>query len=320
MLGKISTTIHCLTLMLFLALPGYAFAHTHKKYGHKKHMLDSTVLSMYSHSAIVYDEETHAPLFAKNADMVMPIASITKLMTAIVVIDSGSSMDERLTITEEDISPLKRTKSRLINGMTMSRAELLNLALMSSENRAALVLARNYPGGLPMLVVAMNDKAQALGMENTQFVEPTGLSASNISTAQDLVKMVMAARDYTLIHQYTTATSHEVNGINGRVIQFHNTNPLTSSEAWDITLSKTGFTTAAGRCLVMRTTISNRPVIIVLLDARSKKLRIADAQRAKQWMERVKARTLPPIVHPPQEPALPEVTPPQELQHEEQPS
>lgn len=296
MIQKTSIKIQSLILMIMLALPSYALAHTHHKHTHKKHLQNSLSLSVSSRAALIFDEDTHLPIFAKNTERIMPIASITKLMMAMVVLDSTSPMDEMLTITEEDVSPLKKTKSRLRNGMIMSRSELLNLALMSSENRAALVLARNYPGGLPMLVANMNVKALTLGMENTQFVEPTGLSVYNVSTAQDLVKMVSAARYYTLIHQYTTTTLRVVDGINGRALQFRNTNPLVSSESWDIGLSKTGFTNAAGRCLVMQTVVNNRPVIIVLLDSRSKHMRIVDANRAKQWMERINSRRITEIV------------------------
>ena len=162
---------------------------------------------------------------------------------------------------------------------------MLKLALMASENRAALALARSYPGGTAALVAAMNTKARVLGMQNTRFFDPTGLDSDNVSTAQDLVKMVAAAGRYALIHQYTTSTSHSVEGLKGRTMRFRNTNPLVRNASWDIGLSKTGFINEAGRCLVMQATINLRPVIIVLLDSWGKRTRVGDANRIKRWMD-----------------------------------
>jgi len=170
-------------------------------------------------------------------------------------------------------------------GMTFTRSEMLKLALMASENRAALALARSYPGGTVVLVAAMNAKARVLGMQNTRFFDPTGLDSDNVSTAQDLVKMVAAARHYALIHQYTTTATHSVDNLGGRAIRFSNTNPLVRNASWDIGLSKTGFINEAGRCLVMQATINHRPVIIVLLDSWGKRTRVGDANRIKKWME-----------------------------------
>jgi D-alanyl-D-alanine endopeptidase (penicillin-binding protein 7) len=176
--------------------------------------------------------------------------------------------------------------------MSLTRSEMLKLALMSSENRAALALARSYPGGPAALVAAMNAKARVLGMENTRFFDPTGLDSDNVSTAQDLVKMVSAARYYPLIHQYTTSSSHSVEGLKGRTMRFRNTNPLVRNASWDIGLSKTGYINEAGQCLVMEAKINQRPVIIVLLDSWGKRTRVGDANRIKKWMESANSRNL----------------------------
>jgi len=246
---------------------------------------------LHSSIALIYDQQTQRPLYTKNSDTLAPIASITKLMTAMVVLDAQLPLFEEISIDKADVDTLKGTHSRLRVGMTLTRNELLKLALMSSENRAAAALARTYPGGTDAAIAAMNSKARELGMENTRFLDPTGLDSNNVSTAHDLVKMVAAARDYKLIHQYTTATSHSVEGRRGREMRFTNTNPLVKSASWDIGVSKTGYISEAGRCLVMETTISQRPVIIVLLDSWGKLTRIGDAQRIKKWMERVSTGT-----------------------------
>jgi len=194
-------------------------------------------------------------------------------------------MGQPVNVTEDELNKLRRAKSKLRVGMTLTRGEMLKLALMASENRAALALARSYPGGPTAMVAAMNAKAHVLGMENTKFFDPTGLDSDNVSTAQDLVKMVAAARSYTLIHQYTTSTSHSVEGLRGRTMRFNNTNPLVRNASWNIGLSKTGYISEAGLCLVMETTINRRPVIIVLLDSWGKRTRVGDATRIKKWME-----------------------------------
>jgi D-alanyl-D-alanine endopeptidase (penicillin-binding protein 7) len=248
--------------------------------------LRSSSLKVRSHVALIFDEQTQRPLYNKNGQTVMPIASITKLMTAMVFLDAQLPMDEEVSVEEDDLNSIKRAKSRLRVGMTLTRSEMLRLALMASENRAALALARSYPGGPEALVAAMNDKARALGMENTRFFDPTGLDSDNVSTAQDLVKMVSAAGDYPLITQYTTTASHSVDSLSGRAMRFSNTNPLVRNASWDIGLSKTGFINEAGKCLVMQATINHRPVIIVLLDSWGRRTRIGDANRIKRWMER----------------------------------
>jgi D-alanyl-D-alanine endopeptidase (penicillin-binding protein 7) len=238
-----------------------------------------------SHIALIFDEQTQRPLFNKNAEMVAPIASITKLMTAMVVLDAQLPMDEAVSVTEDDSGTRKRARSRLRIGMTFTRGELLKMALMASENRAALALAKSYPGGTTAAVAAMNAKAYSLGMHNTRFYDPTGLSHENVSTAYDLAKMVIAARHYDLIQQYSTAAAFHVDGMDGRALRFSNTNPLVRSASWDIGVSKTGFISEAGLCLVMEATISQRPVVIVLLNSWGKRTRIGDANRIRKWME-----------------------------------
>ncbi len=236
--------------------------------------LRPSLLKVRSHVALVFDEQTQRPLYDKHGQAVMPIASITKLMTAMVVLDAHLPMDEEISVATDDLNSIKRAKSRLRVGVTLTRGEMLRLALMASENRAALALARSYPGGRPALVAAMNAKARALGMENTHFYDPTGLDSENVSTAQNLVKMVAAAGGYTLIHQYTTTATHSVDNLNGRTMRFSNTNPLVRNASWNIGLSKTGFINEAGQCLVMQATINHRPVIIVLLDSWGKRTRV----------------------------------------------
>lgn len=235
--------------------------------------------------ALIYDLQGQSVLYDKNSDTQTPIASITKLMTAMVVLDAQQPLDEEVTIEKADIDTLKGTRSRLRVGMKLTREELLRLALMASENRAANALARTYPGGYEAAILAMNYKAYGLGMRNTRFFDPAGLNSNNVSTAYDLVRMVEAARDYTQIHQYTTAVSHSVDGWRGRQLRFVNTNPLVRSASWNIGVSKTGYISEAGRCLVMEATINQRPVIIVLLDSWGKNSRIGDANRIKKWME-----------------------------------
>jgi serine-type D-Ala-D-Ala endopeptidase (penicillin-binding protein 7) len=252
--------------------------------------LKPSLLKVRSHVALVFDEQTQRPLYDKHGQVVMPIASITKLMTAMVVLDAHLPMDQEITVDEDHLNKIKRAKSRLRIGTTLTRGEMLRLALMASENRAALALARSYPGGTAALVAAMNAKAHTLGMEDTRFFEPTGLDSDNVSTAQDLVKMVAAAGRYTLIHQYTTTATLSVDNLNGRTMRFGNTNPLVRNASWDIGLSKTGFINEAGQCLVMQATIKNRPVIIVLLDSWGKRTRVGDANRIRNWMERAPLR------------------------------
>lgn len=240
--------------------------------------------------ALVYDQEEQRPLYSKNADAVVPIASITKLMTAMVLLDAELPMEEEITISVQDMDTLKGTHSRMRPGMTFARGELLKLALMASENRAAAALARTYPGGSGAAIARMNAKARELGMKDTWFRDATGLNSGNVSTARDLVKMTLAAQQYELIQQYSTASSHLVEVPGYRSLRFGNTNPLVKSASWDIGLSKTGYISEAGRCLVMAANITQRPVVIVLLDSWGKRTRVGDANRVKKWIENVYAR------------------------------
>lgn len=244
------------------------------------------MLQLASSKALIVNQETGETLYAKNTDLPTPIASVTKLMTAMVMLDARLPMDETLTVTEDDVDTLKGTGSRLRVGTELTRAELLQLALMASENRAAAALGRNYPGGLNAFVIAMNRKASDLGMLHSHFVDPTGLNSSNMSTAEDLVKMVRAAYQYAEIRQVTTTASHEVpvRGLRNPV-NFVNTNILVRNSDWVIGLSKTGFINEAGRCLVMQAEIAGQPLIIVLLDSYGKYSRIGDAQRIRKWIE-----------------------------------
>jgi D-alanyl-D-alanine endopeptidase (penicillin-binding protein 7) len=244
--------------------------------------------SLASAKAMIVNQATGEVLYAKNTEAATPIASVTKLMTAMVMLDAHLPMDEYLTVSDEDIDTLKGTHSRLQVGTTLTRAEFLHLAIMSSENRAASVLGRNYPGGLYAFAQAMNRKATTLGMTHSRFVDPTGLNSDNVSTAEDLVKMVKAAYTYPQIRQVSTSAAQEF-AIAGyrNPVEFHNTNVLVreTSDSWTIGLSKTGFINEAGRCLVMQAEIAGQPVIIVLLDSASKNQRIGDAQRVRKWIE-----------------------------------
>jgi D-alanyl-D-alanine endopeptidase (penicillin-binding protein 7) len=251
--------------------------------------------NLLSSSALVMDARSGEPIFEKNARTVTPIASITKLMTAVVVLDAQQSLDETLTITIDDLDFLKGSRSRLSIGTELPRREMLRLALMSSENRAANALGRYYPGGLDAAVKAMNAKARALGMQHTRFADPTGLSPENVSTAQDLVRLVVAANDYPLIREFSTQPASEVAiEPTGRVLQFGNSNALVKSEGWQIMLQKTGFIREAGRCVVMLAQIASRPVVLVLLDSVGRYGRIGDAQRIRTWMETGEVLPLPP--------------------------
>lgn len=240
--------------------------------------------ALRSTTAYVQDLETSTVLFAKNDNVVRPIASISKLMTALVVVDSNQPMDEMLEITEADIDTLKRTTSRLVMGTRLSRGDMLHLALMSSENRAANALGRHYPGGLPAFVAAMNDKARALGMSSTHFTEPTGLSSQNVSSPRDLARLLRAASQRPLIHRYSTDDQYEVDVANRTQI-FRNTNLLVRKPDWDIKVSKTGYINEAGECLVMLARINGRDVAMVLLDSQGKLSRIGDAVRLRRILQ-----------------------------------
>jgi D-alanyl-D-alanine endopeptidase (penicillin-binding protein 7) len=224
-------------------------------------------------------------IYAKDPDTVRPIASITKLMTAMVVLDSGLDLDEKITVTKADRDLVQLTGSRLEFGATLARREMLMLAIMASENRAAAALGRNYPGGISEFVAQMNRKAAALGMSNSRFADPAGLMVENQSTANDLVKMVNAAYDYSLIRKASTTTRIEVYPYKKRgPLRYGNTNRLLKNQTWDISLSKTGYINEAGRCLVMRATIEGEPVSIVLLNSFGKLTPFGDSNRLRKWM------------------------------------
>lgn len=245
---------------------------------------DPTHLAIQSSAALVIDQNSGRVLVEKQPDAVVPIASITKLMTAMVVLDAGLDLDEVISISRADIDDLKGTRSRLPVGTTMTRETALLLALMSSENRAANALGRHYPGGLRAFVEAMNRKSRALGMFDTRFDEPTGLSSNNVSTAHDLARMVAAAARYPHIRMYSTTAEAKLE-LSGRIQTFGNTNTLVRSDNWQIGLSKTGYISEAGRCLVMQAWVADKPVVIVLLDSQGKMTRVGDANRIKRWME-----------------------------------
>jgi D-alanyl-D-alanine endopeptidase (penicillin-binding protein 7) len=241
-------------------------------------------LDLRSSVVLLVDQDTEEVLFAKNEHAVLPIASITKLMTALVTIDAGLDLDEELLVTLEDRT-VDRMRSNLRPGLRITRARALHLALMSSENHAAHLLGRTYPGGKAAFVDAMNAKALLLGMKDTRFDDPTGLSPDNRSSAEDLVKLVKAAYEYPVIREYSTSTEASL-PVGKRLVRYGNTNRLTSNPDWDIGLQKTGFISAAGRCLVMQAVIEGRRVVMVLLDSVGKYSRLGDAQRLRDWMIR----------------------------------
>jgi D-alanyl-D-alanine endopeptidase (penicillin-binding protein 7) len=258
----------------------------------------TTPLRLASAKAIVINQLTGETLYAKNTNVPTPIASVTKLMTAMVMLDAQLALDEPLSIGDQDVDYLKGTSSRLSVGTMLTRGEMLQLALMASENRAASALGRHYPGGKPAFIQAMNNKAKLLGMQSTRFVDSTGLDSNNVSTAEDLVKMVNAAYHYPEIRQVSTLPSQEVT-LYGRQnpLNFVNTNALVRGGNWIIGLSKTGFINEAGRCLVMQAEISGQPTIIVLLDSVGKMTRIGDANRIRKWVEQNDVNSLGDHVH-----------------------
>jgi D-alanyl-D-alanine endopeptidase (penicillin-binding protein 7) len=230
------------------------------------------------------DEQTADVLLAKKADTAMPIASITKLMTALVVLEGQQPMDEVLKIIADDRKIEPGGRSRLVVGASLTRADLLHLALMSSENRAANAVGRNYPGGLAGLLRAMNAKAKSLGMKSSHFVDATGLSEGNVATPRDLVKLVTAASSHETIREYSTDVEQTVK-VGKYLVEYRNTNSLVRKADWDVVVQKTGFTNAAGQCLVMKTIIDDRPVVMVLMNSFGKYTRVADARRVRKWLE-----------------------------------
>lgn len=242
-------------------------------------------LDLKSSVALVVDQDTQEVLFSKNEQAVLPIASLTKLMTGLVISEAQLPMDELITITEADVDTEKGSRSRLKVGTQLSRGELLHLALMASENRAAHALGRTYPGGLVEFVGLMNAKARLLGMNDTVYVEPTGLSSRNQSSAQDLAQLAQAASSDLMLRELSTSQSHQV-AVGRKVLQYKNTNGLISNPAWDIGLQKTGYISEAGRCLVMQARIAGRKLIMVILDSGGKLARVTDAERIRRWLER----------------------------------
>ncbi len=241
-------------------------------------------LALKSNVALVVDQDTHEVLLGKNTGAVLPIASLTKLMTGLVISDAQLPMAERLTITQDDVDTEKGSRSRLKVGTSLTREELLHLALMSSENRAAHALGRTYPGGLDTFVAQMNAKARSLGMGDTNYVEPTGLSSRNQSSATDLAVLVEAAAAVPTLRELSTSSGAVV-AVGNRPMQFHTTNRLVANPSWDIGLQKTGYISEAGRCLVMQARVAGRKLIMVFLDSAGKLSRIGDAERVRRWVE-----------------------------------
>lgn len=264
--------------------PSASFGHL---YGLQK---AGDALDLKSSVALVVDQDTDEVLFSKNPQAVLPIASITKLMTALVVTEAGLGLDEPVTVTQDDVDATTGSSSRLKVGTQLTRGEMLHLALMASENRAAHVLARTYPGGTQPFVEAMNLKAHELGMADTRYVEPTGLSSSNQSSAEDLTRLVRAAFMHPIIRSLSTSPE-AVMPIGRRQVQFHTTNGLVRNPEWEIGLQKTGYISAAGRCLVMQAQLAGRKLIMVLLDSAGKYSRIGDAERIRHWLSK-----MPPLL------------------------
>ena len=287
----LTIALACL-VQLGLGLPAAQAAvqkHTHH---HRRHAqgaepavrATATDPGLRSATALIVDESDDQVLYSRRADVAAPIASISKLLTALVVADAQLPMDEVLEVTDEDRAIGKGAYSRLSVGAHLTRGDLMHLALMASENRAAHALGRNYPGGLPAFVKAMNAKAQSLGMTNSHFIEPTGLSSENVASAEDLSKLVAAAAHNPTIREYSTDPEHSVR-IGRRLVEFRNTDALVRNPGWDIVVQKTGFINEAGHCLVMQAVVGGRDMVIVLLNSFGKYTRVADAIRVRRWVE-----------------------------------
>jgi len=243
--------------------------------------------TLKSSAVLILDPQSGEVLYQKNAGAAMPVASLTKLMTALVVLEARQDMDQMLEVTGADVDRLKYSSSRLLVGTRLSRSAMLHIALMSSENRAAAALGRNYPGGTSRFVAAMNAKARALGMLNTRYVEPTGLSSANVSSPKDLAKLVIAVEKHALIRRYSTDRDFTIRQ-GARQTVYHNTNRLTANRSWRIRLQKTGYISEAGRCMVLHATVKGRPTVMVFLDSQGKYARVADANNVRAWLARYK--------------------------------
>jgi D-alanyl-D-alanine endopeptidase (penicillin-binding protein 7) len=252
-------------------------------------------LDLRSSVALVIDQDTNEVLLRKNDSAVLPIASITKLMTGVIISEAKLPMDEAVTITQEDVDTEKFTGSRLRVGATLTRGELMHLALMSSENRAAHALGRTYPGGMTAFVEAMNQRAKLLGMNDTRYVEPTGLSSRNQSSAQDLARLVAFASNDPVLSELSTSPERQV-AVGNRTLQFHTTNRLVKNPGWDIGLQKTGYISEAGQCLVMQAKIAGRKLVMVFLDSAGKLSRIGDAERVRKWIETHSPNGIPGVL------------------------
>jgi serine-type D-Ala-D-Ala endopeptidase (penicillin-binding protein 7) len=248
--------------------------------------------ALLASAALVIDQTTGSVLFEKNADALQPIASITKLMTAIVVLEAQQPLNQLLSVTRADVELARPTQSRLKVGAMLSRGELLRLMLMASENRAAAVLARSFPGGLQSFVRRMNEVALAQGLHSTRFADPTGLSAGNLSTARDLTSLVRHAYRFDAIRAYSTTPEYAVSLRRARATLFHNTNRLTRNADWEIGLSKTGYISASGQCLVLQASVGGRPMVMVILDSWGKGGRVEDAVRLRHWLEQRNDRVI----------------------------
>src|SRR5215469_8100456 len=278
------TTVLSLSLAASLAqaaVHGGSLQRTHLKYSNRTTLNDP---ALRSSAALVLDISNSAVLYSRHSDVALPIASITKLMTALVVMEAAQPLGEMLMVTEDDRAFGKGSFSRLAPGTQLSRGDLMHLALMASENRAAHALGRNYPGGIAACVIAMNAKARELGMSSARFVEPTGLSDENVASPEDLSKLVMAAAKVAEIREFSTDSDYAV-AVGRHLVRYRNTDSLVSKADWNIVVQKSGYINRAGRCLVMQTVIEERPVVIVLLNSFGKRTRVADARRVRRWVE-----------------------------------
>lgn len=248
----------------------------------------SDALGLHSSVALVVDQETHEVLYSKNDNAVLPIASLTKLMTGLVIAEANLPMDERIRITQADVDTEKWSSSRLAVGTVLSRGELMHLSLMSSENRAAHALGRTFPGGMDAFVQRMNERAVLTGMRDTRFVEPTGLSSANQSSANDLAVLAAMAYNEPMLRELSTSHGREV-AVGRKTLLFNNTNRLVKNPDWDIGLQKTGYISEAGRCLVMQAQVAGRNLIMVFLDSSGKLSRLGDAERVRKWLEQKSA-------------------------------